>query len=61
MAKFKVLKEYKDKKLNKVVKAGEEIEITVKRADEINEALKSFDGPFVERVEEPKEKKWSKW
>lgn len=57
MAKFKVLKEYKDKKLNKIVKAGEEIDITVKRADEINEALKSHDGPFVERVEEPKEKK----
>ena len=54
MAKFKVVKPYKDKELGKTLKATDEVEMTVKRADEIHDALKEqgYDLPFLERVEE---------
>lgn len=51
MAKFKVLKVFKDKdtqEVYRVSKKGESIELTVKRADEV--AAKLGDG-FLERIE----------
>lgn len=35
MAVFKFNKDYKDKELNRLVKANEPVEMTVKRADEV--------------------------
>lgn len=55
MAKFKVLKVFKDKdtqEVYRVSKKGESIELTVKRADEV--AAKLGDG-FLERIEEDSE------
>lgn len=53
MAKFKVVKPYKDLQLDKKLKKNDEVEMTVKRADEVEETLKSngFDGPFLERTD----------
>ena len=53
MAKFKVGFDFKDLEENKVLKKGEEVERTVKRADEINDKLKSH-GTALIRVEEKK-------
>lgn len=54
MAKFKVLKPYRDKDLKKKLVANDEVEMTVKRADEVHDTLKEkgYDLPFLERVEE---------
>ncbi|WP_198644743.1 hypothetical protein [Staphylococcus cohnii] len=51
MAKYKVVKPYKDLKLDKKLKKNDEVEMTVKRADEVEETLKAngFDGPFLKR------------
>lgn len=56
MAEFKVLKSYKDKELDKKLKKNQKVEMTVKRADEVEEILKAngFDGPFLERIKEKK-------
>ncbi|WP_164971854.1 hypothetical protein [Staphylococcus saprophyticus] len=56
MAEYKVLKAYKDKQLDKDLKKNEKVEMTFKRADEVEETLKSngFDGPFLERIKEKK-------
>jgi len=56
MAKFKVLKAYKDLELNKYLKKDSEVEMTVKRSEEVEETLsnKGFDGPFLERIKETK-------
>ena len=53
MAKYKVVKPYKDLQLDKKLKKNDEVEMTVKRADEVEETLKSngFDGPFLERTD----------
>lgn len=54
MAKYKVLKRFKDKEKQEIYEAGKEIDITKKRADEINKKLKGF----IEEVKEkPKKKK----
>lgn len=58
MAKFRVLKRFKDKETKEVheVSQGDEtIEMTVKRATEINRNLKEY-GEILERVEEVEEK-----
>lgn len=51
MAKFKVVKPYRDKQLDKKLKKNDEVEMTVKRADEVESTLKAngFDGPFLKR------------
>lgn len=56
MAKFKVLKPYKDLELNQDLKANTEVEMTVKRAEEVEKTLSDsgFDGPFLERKETKK-------
>lgn len=53
MAKFKVVKPYRDKEIGKTLKATDEVEMTVKRADEIHETLKGkgYELPFLERVD----------
>lgn len=52
MAKYKVLKKFKDIKTKEVYKEGQEVEMTVKRADEAIKNLKKWDEEFLERVEE---------
>lgn len=58
MAKYKVVRRFRDKEtqaVNSVSKDGESIEISDTRAEEINKAHKAG-GPFVERVEAKEEK-----
>lgn len=52
MAKYKVLRTFKDKYTKEVYKEGQEIEMTVKRADEAAENLKKWDGDFLERIDD---------
>ena len=56
MAEYKVLKPYKDKQLDQDLKKNQKVEMTVKRADEVENTLKAngFDGPFLERIKERK-------
>lgn len=56
MANYKVLKNYNDKQLEKSLKAGDKVEMTVKRVDEVEKTLSAngFKGPFLERVRESK-------
>ncbi|UBH21571.1 hypothetical protein LAU42_07145 [Macrococcus armenti] len=53
MVKFKVGFDFKDLEENKVLKKGEEVDRTVKRADEINEKLKGH-GTALVRVDDKK-------
>ena len=48
MAKYKVLKKFRDIHTKEVYKPNTEIEITVKRADEVEENL---DSSFLERID----------
>ena len=52
MAKYKVLKQFKDIETGKLVAPKTEVDFTVARADKLNEK-----GEFLERIEEPKKKK----
>ncbi|MDO0996592.1 hypothetical protein Q1L76_03650 [Staphylococcus hominis] len=56
MAKFKVLKPYKDLELEKELTKNDEVEMTIKRSEEVEKTLsdKGFDGPFLERIQEKK-------
>ncbi|EIT7294074.1 MULTISPECIES: hypothetical protein [Listeria] len=54
MAKFEVLKKFKDKETKEVYEKGTEIELTVKRADEISDNLGTS---FLKRLDEPKKDK----
>lgn len=56
MAKFKVLKNFKDKEQGQSYQVGDEIDITVKRSEEIESNAKQLgiDGPFLERLKEKK-------
>lgn len=56
MAKFKVLQAYKDKALDKDLEVNEEVEMTVKRSEEVEKTLSDngFNGPFLERIKEDK-------
>ncbi|MBU7217610.1 hypothetical protein [Staphylococcus gallinarum] len=51
MAKFKVLKPYEDTQIGKKLKKDDEVEMTVKRSEEVEKILsdKGFDGPFLKR------------
>lgn len=53
MAKFKVVKPYHDLELDKKLKKNDEVEMTVKRSEEVEKTLadKKFDGPFLERTD----------
>lgn len=53
MAKFNVLKKYKDIELEKVLVPGDEVEMTVKRSNDIEKTLsdKGYKGPFLERID----------
>lgn len=51
MAKYKVLKPFRDIETKQVYDANKEIEMTVKRANEVE---KNLDSSFLERIEEPK-------
>lgn len=55
---YKFNKRYKDKELDRLVKPGEEVEMTIKRAEEIEEGLsRRIPGFKVERVDEPEKEK----
>lgn len=52
MAKYKVTKKFRDLEQNKLIRKGEEVEMTVTRADEINENTKfSHDVEVLERID----------
>ncbi|WP_191905039.1 hypothetical protein [Listeria monocytogenes] len=51
MAKFKVLKTFRDKETKEVYEEGKEIELTVKRAEEV---AANLDSSFLKRLDAPK-------
>ena len=51
MAQYKVLEIFKDKDTQEVYKVGQEVELTVKRATEIEKNLKEHDKQFLERID----------
>lgn len=51
LAKYKVLKSFRDKETKEVYKENDEIEMTVKRADEAVKNLSKYDGEFLERID----------
>ncbi len=59
MAVYRVLREFRDKDTKKVYKKGQKVEMTVRRAGEAIKNLKTWDGEFLERIDnkEPKEPK----
>lgn len=56
MAQFKVKKTYEDLEIGRVLKSKEQVEMTVKRSEEVEKTLtdNGFEGPFLERVKEKK-------
>lgn len=50
MAKYKVLKKFRDIHTREIYKPNTEIEMTVKRADEVE---KNLDSSFLERLDGP--------
>lgn len=52
MAKFNVLKTFRDKHTDEVYQAGSEIEMSVKRSKEATKNLEKYGGGFLERIEE---------
>lgn len=52
MALYKVKKEYRDLEIGRKLKKDEEVEMTVKRANEVARVLKEkgFEGDFLERL-----------
>lgn len=59
MAKFKVLQPYTDIEIGRKLKENEEVEMTVKRSEEIVKTLKvkGFKGEFLERIDNKKDEK----
>lgn len=55
MAKYLVKKKFRDKETKKVYQAGQEIDMTVKRAEEAVENLKKYGGTFLERIDNKKD------
>lgn len=53
MAKYKVLKQFRDIHTKKIYEPNTEIEMTVKRAEEV---AKNLDGSFLERIDNKTEK-----
>lgn len=54
MAKYNVLKKFRDKETKEVYEVGTVIDMTVKRAEEV---AVNLDNSFLERVEEKKDDK----
>ena len=54
MALYKVLKKCRDIETNEIYEKDQEIEMTVKRANEAIENLKKWDGKFLERIDNKK-------
>ena len=54
MAKYNVLKKFRDKETKEVYEGGTVIDMTVKRAEEV---AVNLDNSFLERVEEKKDDK----
>ncbi len=51
MAKYKVLQPFRDKETKEEYKADQEIDMTVKRADQAIANLQKWDGDFLERID----------
>jgi hypothetical protein len=51
MAKYKVLKTFRDKYTKETYEKGQELDMTVKRADEAIKNLKEYGGDFLERID----------
>jgi len=56
MAQYKVLKPFRDKYTKETYEKGQEIDMTVKRADEAIKNLKKYDGKFLERIDNKEQK-----
>lgn len=56
MAVYRVLREFRDKDTKEVYAEGQKVEMTVRRAGEAIKNLKTWDGEFLERIDnkEPK-------
>lgn len=54
MAKYKVLKKFKNKETKEVYSESQEVELTVKRAKEIQASLESYGVDFLERLDNKK-------
>ncbi|EKU50321.1 hypothetical protein [Staphylococcus massiliensis] len=56
MANFEVLKPFENKKTGKSYKQGQEIEMTVKRSQEVESNAKDlgYNEPFLKRIKEKK-------
>lgn len=52
MARYRVLKRFRDKYTQEVYEAGQEIEMTVKRANEAIKNLKKYGDNFLERIDQ---------
>ena len=50
MAQYKVIQKFRDIKTNEIYEKNQEIEMTVKRADEAIKNLKKYGGEFLERI-----------
>ena len=59
MAKYKVELTYKDLEKNDILNIGDEVEMTVKRADEVNEKLAQY-GTVLTRLDVPQKQKKAK-
>lgn len=51
MAKYEVLQKWQNKETKEFYEPGQEIEMTVKRADEAIKNLKRWDGDFLKRID----------
>jgi len=51
MAKYKVLKTFRDKYTKETYEKGQELDMTVKRAEEAIKNLKEYGGDFLERID----------
>lgn len=52
MAKYKVLKPFRDIKTGEKYMENQEVEMTVKRAEEAIQNLKKWGGKFLERIDD---------
>lgn len=57
MAKYKVLQKFRDIETKAVYESGQEIEMTVKRADEAVKNLAKYKGEFLERIDNKDDEK----
>lgn len=51
MAKYIILNQFRDKYTKELYTEGDEVDITVKRANEIENNLKVYDKDFIERID----------